>query len=143
MFSIQRYQHLEGPVLPIFGRKKKEKKENLEAKKTTPLEQLCGDDKEIYDALLPVMFLNPKKIEASMKQAADNAKRYEKEKDMAGARMWYQIAGGLAIYEGNVRKVTEYFESLQRVTGQRFLILRNPEKAVAKAQEYYQKYLPA
>jgi hypothetical protein len=129
-------------MLPIFGRKK-EKKENAEAAKMTPLEQLSIDDKEAYEALRPVMFLNPRKIETSMKQAADNAKKSEKEKDLVGARMWYQIAGGLAIYEGNVKKVIEYFESLQRVTGQEFLILKNPEKAVAKALEYYQKYLPA
>jgi hypothetical protein len=142
MFRFKEYHLSEGLMLPIFGRKEREKKEN-EAAKMTPLEQLCADDKETYEALLPVMILNPRKIEASMKQAVDNAKKYEKEKDLASARMWYQIAGGLAIYEGNAKRVIEYFQSLERVTGQKFPILKNPEKAVAKAQEYYKKYLPA
>jgi hypothetical protein len=125
---------------PIFGKKKEEK---VEAAKMTELEQLCGDDRETYDALLPVMFLDPRKIETSMKQAADNAKKHEKGKSVVNARLWYEIAGGLAIYEGNVKKVIEYFEGAERVTGQEYLILKNPEKAVAKAQEYYKKYSQA
>jgi hypothetical protein len=130
-------------MLPsIFRRKKEEKRASVEpAKKMTELEELCGDDKETYEALFPVMFLDPRKIETPMKQAADNAKKREKENDVAGSRMWYEVAGGLAIYEGNVQKVIEYYGSAERVTGQKYPILKNPEKAVAKAQEYYKKYL--
>jgi hypothetical protein len=120
-------------------RKKKDMK--LSEPKLSDLEQLCGGDKETYNALLPIMFLDPRKIEVPIKQAADNAKKSEKEKDFVGARMWYEVAGGLALYEGNVKKVTEYYEGAQRVTGQKYLVLNNPEKAVAKAQEYYKKYL--
>jgi hypothetical protein len=122
-------------------RKKKDMK--LSEPKLSDLEQLCGGDKETYNALLPIMFLDPRKIEVPIKQAADNAKKSEKEKDFVGARMWYEVAGGLALYEGNVKKVTEYYEGAQRVTGQKYLVLNNPAKAVAKAQEYYKKYLHA
>jgi hypothetical protein len=107
----------------------------------TSFEKLCVEDKELYDALCPVMLLDPRKVEVSMKQAAINAKKCEKEDNLAGARMWYRVAGGLAIYEGNVEKVVEYFEDLERITGRKYLILKNPEKAVAKAQEYYKQYL--
>jgi hypothetical protein len=119
------------------------KKKDVKASepKMSDLEQLCGGDKETYNALSPVLFLDPRKIAVPVKQAADNAKKSEKEKDLVSARMWYEIAGGLAIYEGNVEKVAEYYEGAQRVTGQKYLILENPEKAVAKAQEYYKKYL--
>ena len=120
-------------------RKKKDVK--LSEPKMSDLEQLCGGDKETYNALLPIMFLDPRKIGVPINQAADNAKKSEKEKDLVSARMWYEIAGGLAIYEGNVEKVVEYYEGAQRVTGKKYLILENPEKAVAKAQEYYKKYL--
>jgi hypothetical protein len=57
--------------------------------------------------------------------------------------MWYEVAGGLAIYEGNVKKVIEYYEAAERVAGKEYPILKNAEKAVAKAQEYYKKYLQA
>jgi len=120
-------------------RKKKEVK--LPEPKMSDLEQLCGGDKETYNALLPIMFLDPRKIEVPIKQAADNAKKSENEKDFVGARMWYEVAGGLALYEGDVKKVIEYYEGAQRVTGQKYLVLNNPEKTVAKAQEYYKKYL--
>jgi hypothetical protein len=123
----------------MFG--KKDEKNMAKTKTLTGLEQLCVDDKETYEALLPVMFLDPRKIETTTKQAADNAKKFEKEEDSVGARLWYEIAGGLSLFEGNVKKVGEYYGSAERVTGTKYLILKNPEKAVAKAREYYSKYL--
>lgn len=126
-------------------RKKKEKKTNVEAVKTmTELEQLCGDDKETYEALLNTMFLDPRKIETPMKDAAKKAKKFEKEKEPLRAKIWYEIAGGLAIYEEDVKKVTEYFSKCEKLSPEtKYPILKNPEKAVAKAQEYYKKYLKA
>ncbi len=88
------------------------------------------------------MFLDPRKVGTSMKEAADNAEKSEKEKDFVRARTWYEIAGGLAIYEGNVKKVVEFFtESKKSHQDTKYTILKNPEKAVAKAQEYYKQYL--
>lgn len=123
----------------IFGRKKEKEEEPI--KKPTPLEELCGNNKETYEALFSVMFLDPRKVEVSMKEAAENAKKNEKEKNFAAARMWYEVAGGLAMYEGNVKKVIEYYGKAEKITGQPYLILKDPEKAVDKAQEYYKKYL--
>ncbi|MEM1563966.1 MAG: hypothetical protein QW161_04765 [Candidatus Bathyarchaeia archaeon] len=130
-------------LLDIFKRKKKEEaKTTVEARQMTDLEQLCGDDKETYEALVNVMFLDPRKIGVSMEEAAENAKKFEKEKDVTRAKLWYQIAGGLAIYEGNVKKVVEYFSKCEKLSpGASYPILKNPEKAVAKAQEYYKKFL--
>ena len=132
-------------MLGLLDRFRKKKKEeiNIEAKKTiTELEQLCGDDKETYEALHNTMFLDPTKTGTSMKEAAENAKKYEKAKDLVKARTWYEIAGGLAIYEGNVKKVVEFFTECKKISPDtKFSILKNPEKAVAKAQEYYKQYL--
>jgi hypothetical protein len=126
-------------------RKKEEKKINVETKKTiTDLEQFLGNDKETYEALHDAMFLDPRKPETSMKEAAENAKKSEKEKDFVKARVWYEVAGGLAIYEGNVKKVVEYFSECERISPDiKYTILKNPERAVEKAQEYYKKYLKA
>jgi len=126
--------------------KRKEKKEKVETvaeptKQLTELEQLCGDDKETYEALFNTMFLDPRKIGISMKEAAENARKFEKEKDLTRAKVWYQIAGGLAIYEGDVEKVVEYFGKCEKLSGENYPILKNPEKAVAKAREYYEKFL--
>lgn len=120
--------------------KEKSKATTETMRNLTSLEQICGGDRETYEAL-SVMFLDPRKIDVSMKQAVDNAEKAEKEKDVASARMWYQVAGGLAIYEGNTEKVVEYYGEAERVTGEKYLILTSPDKALAKAQEYYKQYL--
>lgn len=125
-------------------RRREEKKSDVEHEgKVSELEQLAGNDRETYEALCSTMFLDPRKIETSLKQAADNAKKSEKDGDMARAGMWYEVAGGLAIYEGNVKKVIEHYADAARVTGRQYVILKNPEKAVALAQEYYKKVLLA
>jgi hypothetical protein len=130
-------------LLDIFRRKKREEEKMTEPQKIiTELEQICGDDKETYEALVDTMFLDPPKIGISMKEAAEKAKDFLRSKDLIKARLWFKIAGGLAIYEGNVKKVIEYFSECQKISpNEQYPILRNPEKAVAKAQEYYQKYL--
>jgi hypothetical protein len=131
----------------IFGRRKEGKKTDAKTiqkvQKISELEQLAGNDKIAYEALAQVMFLDPRKIETSMKQAIDNAKKAEKDGDIAKAGMWYEVAGGLAIYEGNAKKVVEYYGEARRVIGREYKILESPEKAVALAQEYYKKYLLA
>ena len=127
-----------------FWKKKEdvEKPKEAEPPKLTELEQLCGDDKETYKALSDTMFLDPRKIEVSVKEAAENAKKFKKAKDFVRARVWYEIAGGLSIYERNVKNVVKFFSECEKILPEGgYLILKNPEKAVAKAQEYYQKYL--
>ncbi|MEM3824112.1 MAG: hypothetical protein QXH87_04185 [Candidatus Bathyarchaeia archaeon] len=131
-------------LLGIFRKKEKKEKTKtaVEVKQITDLERLCGDDKETYEALFNVMFLDPRKIGVSLEEAVENAKKFEKEKDLTRARLWYHIAGGLAIYEGNVKKVVEYFSKCEKLSpGASYPILKNPEKSVAKAQEYYKKFL--
>lgn len=130
-------------LLDMF-RKKKHKEESIieSGKIVTDLEQLCGNDKETYEALAKTMSLDPRKIGISMKDAAETGKKAEKEKDIVRARVNYRIAGSLAIYEGNVKKAVEFFAECEKLSlNEEFLFLKNPEKAVTKAQEYYQKHL--
>jgi hypothetical protein len=132
-------------LLDIFRKKKdKEKINNETALTTTELEQLCGDDKETYDALVHAMFLDPRKIEISIKDAVEEAEQFEKAKDLVRARAMYEVAGGLAIYEGNLDEVVEFFSKCEKLLSDRkYPILKNPEKAITVAQEYYKKYLNA
>lgn len=123
-----------------FGRKGEEIAKP--ATVTTDLERLCGDDKETFEALKQSMFLDPRKLETSLKDAAEKAKKGEKEKTPMLATQLYEIAGGLSIYEGDAKKVVEYFSKCEKLSPQRkYPILNNPEKAIAKAQEYYKKFL--
>jgi hypothetical protein len=105
------------------------------------LEQVCGNDKEAYEALQHTMFLDPRKISTPMKEAVENAKKFEKEKNLGRAKIWYDIAGGLAIYEGDAQKVMEFFGQSEKISGMKYPILKDAEKAIAKAQEYYKEHL--
>jgi len=130
-------------LIDRFRRKEKEQKIQVESEKSlTELEGICGRDQETYQALSNVMFLDPRKINVPISTAVKEAKKLEKAKDLVGARMWYEIAGGLAIYEGDAKKVVEYFAQSEKISPEtKYPILKNPKKAVAKAQEYYEKYL--
>ena len=122
-------------------RKKAEKKQVEEVKKiTTDFEEFCGKDKDVYEALHKIMFLEPLKIKVSMSEAEEKAKLFEKQKDDQGARMWYDIAGGIAIYHGDVEKVKKYFGKSARLSSEsEYPVLKIPEKAVKVASEYYRK----
>lgn len=124
-------------------RKTEPKKNVVQAEALSELRKLVGEDGEMYEALASTMFLNPKNIEHSMKEAADFAKKAKDDGDRAKAGMWYAVAGGMAIYEGNVKKVLEYYSEAEKITGKHYGILKTPEKAVAIAQEYYKNFLPA
>ena len=113
-----------------------------EVEQMSDLEKICLDDKEAYKALYRTMLLDPRRVEVSTKEAAETARSLEKQKDSAGVRTWYQLAGALAIYEGNVKKVKKYFGKCAELSSDGdYTILRIPERAVSKAQEYYKKHL--
>ena len=128
--------------------RKKKTKEHTLTKQTkgveeaTDLEKICADDKESYEALRVSMFLDPRKLDVPMKDSVEKAKSFEKQGKRVEARIWYEVAGGLAIYEGDVEKVKKYFSKCKELSlNSAYPILEIPEKAVSKAQEYYGKYL--
>ncbi len=131
----------------LRGKKEVEETEKISTgeeteKISTELEELFGGNQEVRDALVTTMFLDPRKIEVSMSEAAKKAKKLEDDEDYVRARVWYEIAGGLAIYKGDVEKVKEYFGRSQKISPDRkYPILKNAKATVAKAQEYYKKHL--
>jgi len=127
----------------LFRRKKKkELSEMEESREKTELEMVCADDPEALEALRNVMFLDPRRINISMEEAAAKAKEFEEAKEIFMAWVWYKIAGGLAIYKGDIARVKHYFTKCVELNPDVDLkILEIPERAVKKAQEYYVKYL--
>jgi hypothetical protein len=125
------------------GGKKEEKVHTTTVVAISELEKICADDKDTYEALRHTMFLDPRKIGTSADEAAENARRLENEKNPERARIWYDIAGGLAIYGGDAKKVMEFFGQSERLLGMKYPILKRADKAVAKAREYYEKNLKA
>jgi hypothetical protein len=108
----------------------------------TNLEEICKEDKEVYDALFETMYLDPRKVRYTMNQAVERAKEFEKQNNAHRARVFYDIAGGLAIYEGNVAKVKLFFgKSAKLNPDYPYPILTVTDRAVAKAKEFYEKYL--
>lgn len=131
-------------LLDKFRRKKKEEKKiNVESEKSsTELEEFLGGDPETYKALSNTLFLDPRKIGESMDEAVKEAQKSEKAQDFVKAKVWYEIAGGLAIYEGDAKKVKQYFGKCKEISPEtEYPILKKPEEAIAKAKEYYKKYL--
>lgn len=131
----------------LRGKKAEEKVEEEQPRKevkevTTSLESICSEDTEAYEALYKTMLLDPRKVETSMKDAEEKAKDFEKQGDTLKAKIWYELAGGLAIYEGDVKKVKKYFSKCAELSPNTpYAILKIPERAVAKAQQFYKDYL--
>ncbi|HML03168.1 MAG TPA: hypothetical protein VK487_07325 [Candidatus Bathyarchaeia archaeon] len=115
---------------------------STERSKLSDLEEICGDDKEVYEALLETMYLDPRKIKITIDQALDKAKDFEKEKNAHRARVMYDIAGGLAIYEGNAVKVKQFFSKSSKLNPDYpYPILNVTERAITRAKEFYDKHL--
>jgi hypothetical protein len=110
--------------------------------KLSDLEEICGDDKEVYEALLETMYLDPRKVKMTVDQALEKAKDFEREKNAHRARVMYDVAGGLAIYEGNAAKVKQFFGKSSKLNPDYpYPILNVTERAIARAKEFYDKHL--
>jgi len=131
----------------LLGKKEKTKTTIIKKKETpaelTALDAVCKDDKEVCEALKDFMFYDPRKIKTNMEDAVERAKEYEKDGKIHIAKMWYRVAGGLAIYKGDVAKVKLYLGKYAKLANNEPepTILKIPEKAVKKAQEFYSKHL--
>jgi len=135
--------------LGIFKRRKEKTEEMVEKKveEKTLLEQLCKGDTELYTALSRILLLNielTKKV-AEMDARVEKAQEYEKKQDYVRARIEYQVAGELALYEGKTAQVQKLFKKAAEIDPAypnrdvfEFLAKKeNAEKAIAIAQEYY------
>jgi hypothetical protein len=137
-------------ILKLFHRRKKEEKEKVEVVVRQPpeLKLICGDDDEVYKALEETLLLNilslPSK-EFSMEEALERARareeaaRAEKEEtEDLRVGLEYRMAGQIALFKGDIEGVKRFFGKAQKLTGKRYLILAVAERAIEKAQEYYE-----
>jgi hypothetical protein len=128
-----------------FREEKKKTSENVSQEKIgmTDLEKICGGDKEVCEALRHTMFYDPRKIPTSLDDAAKKAVDLERKGDKQQARVWYHIAGGLALWKGDVAKVKQYFDKCADIAPEMNykMIVKIPEKAAEKAQEFYKEHL--
>jgi hypothetical protein len=130
----------------IFGRKKKIEEKIAEK---TFLDELCGDDSDLKKVLTMILLLNPDRTGemGGIDSHLEKAKEYENEKDHVRARVEYQVAGELALYEGKLAQVQKLFKKAAEADPDyshknvyEFLTKReNAEKASTVAKEYYRR----
>lgn len=140
--------------LGIFGRKKKAEKptevtkgQKQEKTQESLLEKLCKGDNELCNALSRTLLLDVEstKSQGDIDKRVANAQGYEKDKENVRARVEYQAAGELALYEGNATLAQKFFKKAAEVDPtyvhknifEYFAKKENAEKAVAIASEYY------
>jgi len=140
-------------MTPFGILRKKEKEEKKEAAVAQPaqktlLEELCGGDKELYEVLSRTILLNP---DITVKEGIDSyvgkAQEYEKTGDYMGARIAYQVAGEISLYEGKLAQIQKFFkkaaEADPNYVNRKFFEYygkkENAERALTVAQEFYNK----
>ena len=131
-------------IVKLFHRSRKEKEEKVEIAVQQPseLELICGDDKEVYEALNETLLLNILSLpsrEFSMEEALEKAKEKEGSGDLYMAGLEYRMAGQIALFNGDIGRAKEFLGKAQELTGKRYLILAVLDRAVEKARDYYQK----
>jgi len=134
--------------LGLFRRKKEETKVTEKAKpeEETLLKQLCGDDLELYEVLSRTILLNPAQaVKAGIDSYIQRAAEFEQKGDTRRARIMYQMAGELALYEGKTNQVQAFFKKCadtetnpeMKKTYEFYTRKRNLDKAMKVAKEYY------
>ena len=90
------------------------------------------------------MFLDPKKIMASPDQVLAEAQEFESQGNKLRAEVGYRIAGGIALYKGDVDGVKKYFEKAASFAGalhpEYQVILKRSEDAMNVARKYYEEF---
>jgi len=142
---------IKATMTPFGIFRKKEKKEEKDSAPKKPaqrtlLEELCGDDKELYEVLSRTIMLNP---DTATREGADSyvqkAQVYEKDGNRMRARIAYQMAGEISLYEGKLPQVQKFFKKAAEVDSEYpnreifdfFGKKENAERAMAVAKEFY------
>lgn len=139
----------------LFRKKEKDTTEKMkEAPKTkkppqkTLLDELSGGNTELHEALSRTLLLNP---ETLVKDGADfyanKAQEHEEAQNLRDARIAYQVAGEIAMYEGKMAQVQKFFKKAAEVDPEcpyknafEYLSKKeNAERAIAVAREFYKK----
>jgi hypothetical protein len=136
-------------LLDFFRRKKEiETKEEKTSKPTEKplLEELCKGDTKLFHALSRTVLLNPQRLlKEGMDHHIKEAEKFEKKKDFLRARIHFQAAAEIALYEGNLEQVQKFFKKCAELEPNPeykkvftyYSRKANAEKALKIAQEYY------
>lgn len=134
----------------IFRRKEKAKKAATKQipEQKTLLEDMCGKDKELYEALSRSILLNPETAaKEGVNSYVDKAEEFEKAGNHVKARIAYQAAGEISLYEGKLSQVQKFFKKAAEVDPKSpfkkmfdfYSKKENAERAMGIAREFYAK----
>jgi len=134
--------------LGFFRRRKVEERLEKKAKpeEKTLLEQLCGEDSELYEALSRTILLNPDQVlQEGIDSYVQKATEFEEKGSPLKARIHYQVAGQIALYEGKTDQAQKFFRKCaetetspeMKKVFEFYTKKKNLDKAVKVAKEYY------
>lgn len=108
---------------------------------TNKLKELCGGDADLYGAMSRLMFLDPKKINASLDNIVTDAQNFEGKGDKLRAEVNYRIAGGISLSNGDANGVKTYFGKASIMNGDSHpeyqIIVKRSSEAVSIARRFY------
>ena len=129
----------------LFGRKKQAASSpvsSLEVSAASRLQELCGGNEELYQALSSLMFLDPKKIFASFENVLNEAREFEEKGNNLRAEVGYRVAGGISLYRGDVEGVRTHFSKAASIAGNSHpeykTMAKRADEAVSVARKYYE-----
>lgn len=135
-------------MLGLFGRKKNQTpstanpSENPEPMVLSKLQELTGSDAEMYQSLSRLLFLDPKKITTSLEEATSQASTFDSTGNKTRAEVWYRIAGGIALHQGDAEGVRKFFEKAYSIAGnsrpEYKTIASRSQDAVNLARKFYE-----
>ena len=89
-----------------------------------------------------LLFMDPKRITIPIEEAVSQASKFESMGDRSRAEVWYRIAGGIALYRGDLEGVRKFFQKASTFAGDSRMeyktITARPEDAVNIARKYYE-----
>ncbi len=116
------------------------------------LEELCGEDVALYEALSTTLLLNPEEaVNEGINNIVKRARLFERKRDFVKARIEYSLAIGVAMYEGKPNLVRRFSKKCAEIDKNykfrknfEFLAVKeNAEKAAKIAKEYYAQTTPS
>ncbi len=135
-------------MLGLFGKKKNQTSPtgnppvSPETLVLSKLQEITGTDAEMYQSLSRLLFLDPKKITASLEDAISQATTFESTGNKTRAEVWYRIAGGIALSRGDTESVRKFFEKASSIAGDRRpeykTIASRSQDAVSLARKFYE-----
>ena len=111
---------------------------------TNRLRELTGGDNDLFSAMSRLMFLDPKKIMIPLDRVLSETQEYEAQGNKLRAEVGYRIAGGIALYKGDLDGVNKYFSKAASFSSDSHpeyqIILKRSSEAVAVAKKYYEEF---